>query len=179
MGEKVTESSEFDIRYSVKEDVALLKQWLQDEEMMRWYPLSSAQDAEIMTTNWIGFAKFQASLTATYSGQPVGMVVLFLMPYRKVAHHSMMYLAVDPAMQRKGIGTALIRNANHLAVTQFHLEAVHVELYDGCPAIQALKKEGYREIVRQEKAVKEGANSYRARLIFECLLSQGGAKSDG
>ena len=146
---------------------------------MRWFPLSSTQDTEMMTANWIGFGKFEAALTATYRDEPVGMAVLFLMPYRKVAHHSMMYLIVDPAMQRKGIGTALIRNINHLAATRFHLETVHVELYEGCPAIHVLKQGGYREIVRQEKAVKEGKDQYRARLVFECLLEQGGAQKDG
>ena len=48
------------------------------------------------------FAAGAASLTATINHVPCGIGTLFLMPYKKVAHHCLFKLIVDPHWQRKG-----------------------------------------------------------------------------
>ena len=56
-----------------------------------------------------------------------GIATLFLMPYKKVSHISMLYLIVDPKYQRKGVGSSLLKNIMHYA-KKFKLESIHVSL---------------------------------------------------
>src|SRR5882762_9303518 len=129
----------FDIRYSVPEDFPFLKEMFSDPKMFDAYPFN-AKESEEALKNWIGFAKFKASLTGMIGETPCAIGTLFLMPYRKVAHHCSFYLIVDPAHRRKGIGTSMIRNLLHLAKTRFKLESVHAEVFEPSPILPILQK---------------------------------------
>ena len=96
MEQWITDEEEYTIRYSEQADLPLLEKWVNHPEVMPWYPVSSAKDVEIITANWIGFSKFKASLTAIYQGKEVGIATLFLMPYRKLVHHALMYFCCCP-----------------------------------------------------------------------------------
>jgi GNAT superfamily N-acetyltransferase len=165
--EKLSSQSDYDIRYSNQGDLPYLEKWLKDPEMQRWYPISTEQDLTMMAKNWIGFSKYGASLTATYQNEPVGIATLFLMPYRKVIHHCLLYFIVSPEKSRRGVGTSILRNITHLGKSYFHFEKMHIEVYEGCPAIPLLIKEGYREVYRQERFIKESEGHYLARIVYE------------
>jgi len=168
--ENLTESPDFDLRYTAQDDEKCLKKWLMPKEMRLWYPVSSDADIEIFTKNWIGFYRFGASLTALYKGEPVGIGTLFLMPYRKLIHHSLMYFIVDPEKKGHGFGTALLKNITHLGKTYFRFEKIHLETYEGCPGLSLLEKAGYHKVVRQEGFVKEDSKTTFARVIMEVDL---------
>ena len=91
------------------------------------------------------------------------------MPYRKVAHQCLFKVIVDPHFQRKGVGTALIRNLKHLAKNYFHLEMISTEIFEGNPIISLLKKNEFQEIFRQDKFVKVN-DGYKARIFMETKL---------
>lgn len=169
MKEVITDKETYDLRFSNTTDEAELKRWLSDPEMRLWYPPSSDADVDTFVRNWIGFSRYRSSLTAVYEDKVVGVATIFLMPYIKVAHLCMMYIAVDPEFQRKGIGTSLIRNIKHLAKTRFRLESMHCEVWEGAPIVGLLHKLDFKEVVRQESFVRfpEG---HRARLIIEAEL---------
>ncbi|HSW73294.1 MAG TPA: GNAT family N-acetyltransferase [Chlamydiales bacterium] len=160
---------DYDIRYSTIEDGEHLKKWLLVPEDQKWFPMSTPQEVEEGAKNWIGFSKFKASLTATAGGDPCGVVTLFLMPYRKVAHHALFYLIVEKHSRRKGVGESLLKNIMHLAKQNFHLELVHVEVFDGCPILPLLLKHGFTVYAKQERFVKDG-NEYLGRTLLECNL---------
>jgi putative acetyltransferase len=164
---KLTEETGYDIRYSTTADEPFLKEWLLDPAVRKWYPPSSNNDVEGFVRNWIGFSRYNCSLTALYQSQPVGVATLFLMPYIKVAHLCMFYMAVDPKYQRLGIGTSLLKNLVNLAKTKFtRLESMHAEVFRGSPIAFLLEKQGFRKIIEQENYVKleEG---FTARQVFE------------
>ncbi|GAB4186344.1 MAG: hypothetical protein Tsb0015_04070 [Simkaniaceae bacterium] len=167
MAEDITKTSSFDLRYTEMQDEKHLLQWLEDPSVLQWFPMNSKEETLQFTKNWIGFSRFKCSLTATVEHVPRGIGTLFLMPYRKVAHLCMVYLAVDPKYQRRGIGSSLVKNLGHLAHNYFRLESMHFELYEGCPLIPLLQKFGYYECFRQEKFVKDSQGNYLARHIFE------------
>lgn len=166
----ITDSEDFDIRYALVEDTPFLKDWLKSEEMLHWYPPSTEEEIENFISVWIGFARYKAALTAVYHNEPVGMGVLYLMPYRKVAHQGMFQIIVPKKWQRQGIGTALTRNLIHLAKTRFKLELIHVEILDKAPLIPLLKSLGFTEFAYQERFVKEGAK-YFPRILMEKEIS--------
>ncbi|HSX25585.1 MAG TPA: hypothetical protein VLE89_01090, partial [Chlamydiales bacterium] len=86
---------DYDIRFSTPEDLTYLQEWFSTPESCEFYPFGFAEKEEALK-NWIGFAKFKASLTGMIGETPCAVGTLFLMPYRKVAHHCSFYLIVDP-----------------------------------------------------------------------------------
>ena len=165
----LTEEIGYDIRYSNPEDYPFLHKWL--AEMRKWYPISSDKDVELMAKNWIGFYRYGASLTAVYEKKAVGVATLFLLPYRKVMHHCLVYFIVDPHFRGKGIGSSLIKNINHLGQNYFRFDWMNMEVFEGCPAIPVIEKGGYRELYRQEKFVKEN-EGYSARLFYQITFKE-------
>ena len=133
--------------------------------MLHWYPPSDDLELENFIRIWMGFCRYNATLTATYKSQPIGMGVLYLMPYRKVAHHCIFQLIVDPEYNRKGVGTSLVKNLRHLAKNNFRQEMIYTEIFDKSPLIPLLKKMDFEEFARQERYVKEGEN-YFPRILM-------------
>lgn len=167
---QLTQSPNYDVRYSIVTDLSYLRSWLSTPEVMKWYPPGDEKELENFVQVWIGFCRFSASLTATFEKTPVAMATLFLMPYRKVAHHCMFQIVVDPHFQKKGVGLSLLKNLKHLAKTYFHLEIMHTEIFEGCPAISLFKKTDFRQFAKQENYVKENGK-YLSRLLWECDLT--------
>ncbi|MBM3184056.1 MAG: GNAT family N-acetyltransferase [Chlamydiae bacterium] len=141
--------TDFDIRYSEMEDLPTLQKWFQKESACDAFPFGP-DEAEESLKNWIGFSKYKAGLTGTLQGEIVAIGTLFLMPYKKVAHHSSFYLIVAEEQRRKGIGESMVKNLLHLAKTRFRLEAVHVEIFEPSPFLSLLKKMGFELLARQE-----------------------------
>lgn len=170
--EDITTSQEFNIRYTVPEDEPFLKQWLVSPGMTHWFSVEDEAEVEEMVKIWISFARFKCSLTATYHGQVCGIATLFLMPYVKLIHFSMGYLIVDPSFQRKGVGSALVKNLDHLAKTYFHLERMQYEVFGENPLITLLMKQGYNQLFVQEKYVKEEGGEYLGRTVLEKVFKK-------
>lgn len=172
---KIPDQSEYDIRYTKAEDLPFLHKWLEREEDRLWYPISTAIDVENMSKNWIGFHRYGSSLTATYKNEVAGIATLFLMPYRKVIHHCLVYFIVNPEMRRQGVGTSLVKNVTHLGKSYFRFEWINAEVWEGCLAIPLLKKLGYEEVSVQEKYVKKSDGTYLARHILQANLKEEGS----
>ena len=157
---------DFDIRYATAEDESYLRDWLHTPGMLHWFPVGNEKELENGIKVWMAFSRFSASLTAVLQGTPVGMATLFLMPYRKVAHHAFFKIIVDPKHQQKGIGEALLKNMMHLARNYFRLELIHTEVFEGNPFIQLLEKMKFHRFAYQEDFVKE-EGKYFARSLYE------------
>ena len=91
-----------DIRYTYVTDAPYLKGWLHHPEVQKWFPVSEEREIEDAVQCWIGFSRYSSSLTATVNGTPCGIGTLFLMPYRKVAHHCLLRLSLIPNINGKG-----------------------------------------------------------------------------
>src|ERR1051325_11627238 len=128
-----TDAAEFDIRYTHIDDAILLRSWLNEPEVLQWFPMRTSIELENAIRVWMGFCRVSSSLTAVFRNEPVGIGTLFLMPYRKTAHHCLFKMVVNPQFQRRGIGTSLLRNLKHLAKNYFHLTLMHIEFFEGNP----------------------------------------------
>lgn len=158
-----------DIRYTYVTDTPYLREWLLKDEVQQWFPVSEEREIEDAIQCWIGFSRYSSSITATLNGTPCGIGTLFLMPYRKVAHHCLFKLVVDPKHQHMGIGSALLKNLKHLAKNYFHLDLIHIEVFEGNPMIHLLQKADFHEFARQENFVKD-KDRYLARVLYESNL---------
>ena len=158
-----------DIRYTYVTDSSYLRQWLQHPEVQKWFPVSEEKEIEDAVQCWVGFSRYSCSLTAVIDGVPCGMATLFLMPYRKVAHHALFKLVVDPRYQRRGIGSSLLKNLKHLAKNYFRLDLIHTEIFEGNPLIYLLEAQGFQVYASQEDYVKDQGR-YLGRILYEAFL---------
>jgi RimJ/RimL family protein N-acetyltransferase len=159
--------AEFDIRYSTLDDLSFLELWFSKEKERDPFPFEGDYETQEALKNWIGFAKFHASLTGTWSEVPCAIGTLFLMPYRKVSHHCSFYLMVEEKHRRKGIGTCMVRNLLNLAKKRFSLEGLHVEFYEPNVPMQALLEQlNFAIFARQEHFCKLGA-AMHSRVLME------------
>ncbi len=165
----MTEPAGLDIRYTYVTDAPYLKGWLHHSEVQKWFPVSEEREIEDAVQCWIGFSRYSSSLTATLNGTPCGIGTLFLMPYRKVAHHCLFKIVVDPKYQRQGIGSSILKNLKHLAKNYFHLDLIHIEVFEGNPLVRLLQKFDFHEFARQEHFVKD-KGQYSARILYESFL---------
>lgn len=158
-----------EMRYTTLDDTPYLQSWLSDERVKKWFPMESAREQQDAIQCWMGFSRYSSSLTATIDGEPVAIGTLFLMPYKKVSHHCLFKMVVDPKHWRKGIGTDLLKNLKHLAKEYFKLDLIHIEIFGGNPIEKLLNKQGFVEYGRQKDGVKVG-DSYLERVVLECDL---------
>lgn len=156
---------DFDIRFSTLEDFDFLMRWFSEPGATDGFGFSP-DEMEPALKNWIGFAKYKASLTGLWKGEPCAIGTLFLMPYRKVAHHCSFYLIVDPEHRRKGIGTSMVRNLMHLAKTRFRLEGIYLELFEPSPLLSLAERQGFHLFAKQEDFVRMDGKSH-SRLLLE------------
>ena len=171
----------FDLRYTEPSDEKCLAEWLKDPEVLKWFPMSEGKELENALQVWMGFSRHRCCLTAIWDNRPVGMGILLLMPYRKVAHHCLSKLVVDPKLRNKGIGGALIKNLKHLAKEFFRIEWIQMEIFAGNSVISLFKKHNFYEMFRQEDFAKIG-DQYFARIFMECdlrLVKRGWAEVKG
>ena len=155
----------YDIRFTEEGDLSHLNDWFSFPDACDDFPFSLDEKDESLK-NWIGFAKYKASLTGLMNGVPCAIGTLFLMPYRKVAHHCSFYIMVDPAHRRKGIASSMIKNLLHLAKTRFRLESIHVEIYQPSALLSVVEKLNFKTFARQDNFMKIGDCS-RPRILLE------------
>ncbi len=167
------EKEGLEMRYTRPMDAGYLKEWITNPKVASRMSTSDEAEVDLAVKSWMFFSRFQCSLTATVNHVPCGIATLFLMPYKKVKHHSPLKLCIDPKHWREGIGGSLIKNIKHLALTYFDLDAIHIELFGDNPLIEILKKFDFHEFVKQEKYVKT-EEGYQSRTCLICELKKGG-----
>lgn len=160
----------FDIRYSEASDLSDLEKWFSDPKEREPFPFETDGETTDALKNWIGFAKYKASLTGVIGNHPCAVATLFLMPYRKVAHHASFYLIVDPAFRKRGIGASMVRNLMHLAKTRFRLEGLYAEIFEPSSLPSVLSPLGFETYARQENFVRIDGQR-RARRLMEVFFS--------
>ena len=163
------EPAGLDIRYTYVTDTSYLRQWLEMPQVQKWFPVSEEKEIEDAVQCWIGFSRYSCSLTAVLDGVPCGIATLFLMPYKKVAHHALFKVVVNPEYQRRGIGTSLVKNLKHLAKNYFRLDLIHTEVFEGNPLIHLLEAQGFQVYAKQDDYVKDQGR-YLGRILYEVSL---------
>ncbi|HRD54904.1 MAG TPA: GNAT family N-acetyltransferase [Parachlamydiaceae bacterium] len=164
----------FDIRYTELSDGKHLREWLLDRTVGRWFPMADELEVDDAAGRWIGFCRYKCSLTATIDDVPVGLATLYLQPYKKIAHQCEFGIIVDGKHRGRGIGSSLIRNLIHLAKTQFKIELLHLQVYEGNPATRLYERFGFKTFGIQthwiQEKDEEGNPFYVGRVFMEKFL---------
>jgi putative acetyltransferase len=166
----VIDENEYKIRYTEEGDAPFLKSWLEEEGVLKFFPMCNEKEIDDSIRHWISFSRLKSSLTVLYKGEPCGMTTLYLMPYKKVAHQALLSIIVSEAHRGKGVGTLLLNNLIHLAKNYFYLDQLYLEVYEGNPAIHLYKRFGFQEVGVQHRFIKELDGTFYNKIIMERAL---------
>lgn len=158
------------IRPTELSDAPYLAQWLSDEDILRWFPMCDAREIEDAVRIWVGYSRMGAGLTALWKGEPCGMANLYIQPYKKLAHTCLFSIIVKKELRGQGVGRFLLSHLIDLARSQFHIETLHLEVYEGNPAQYLYEKMGFVPFGRQSHFIKE-QEGYSAKILMEKKLS--------
>lgn len=170
MDKESKKHDELEIRYTEAEDAKYLKEWLNESEILRWFPMADDVEIEDAVNRWIAFSRYKCSLTAVKDGVPCGLATLYLQPYKKLAHQCEFGIIVGKGYRNQGIGSELIKNIEHLAKEHFRIELLHLQVYAENPAIRLYERLGFKEFGRQTDWIKEDENTYVGRIFMEKTL---------
>lgn len=155
------------IRFAEEDDQKYLVEWLMQPGVLEGFPLSDLREVEDAARIWLSYAKFNAVLTAVWDGVPCGIANLYLQPCKKLAHQCLFAIIVDEKYRGKGVGTNLMGELIALAKERFHIELLHLEVYEHNPAVLLYRKLGFTEYGRQKKFLKEATGRYLTKVLMQ------------
>ncbi|MGE5196858.1 MAG: N-acetyltransferase family protein [Anaerolineae bacterium] len=158
-----------EIRLTEAQDAPYLTSWLKEPGILRWFPMFDDREIDDGVNVWINYAKLQAALTADYKGVPCGMAVLYLQPYVKLAHQCVLAIIVSSQHRGKGVGTLLLQALMRLAKDKFDMEMLHLEVYQGNPAIHLYRRLGFEEFGYQSHFIKDN-DEYIGKIYMQKIL---------
>ncbi len=162
--------SQISIRLSEEADQKYLIEWLLQPGVLEWFPLCDLREVEDAARIWMSYAKQGAVLTALWNGIPCGIANLYLQPYKKLAHQCLFAIVVDEQYRGKGVGRKLMEDLMALAKEKFNIELLHLEVYDGNPAIHLYRKLGFTEYGRHRHFIKD-QGKYLSKILMQKALS--------
>jgi len=154
------------IRVTQDGDGIYLKQWLMEEETLRWFPMVNEMEVEDATKIMVNYGKNRAGLTAVDGETPCGIVVIYPAVYRKLSHQSLITIIVDRKYRGRGVGTLLMQKMMEVAKQEFQMELIHLEVYEDNPARFLYEKLGFVEYGRDPEFVKENGK-YLSKICME------------
>lgn len=157
-------------RTSKMEDAESLKSWLMSPGVLRWFPIINDREVDDSIRFWLSYIAQGCAITAEIEGKPVGMANLYLQPFEKLKHQTLFVICVHPEMRGKGIGGALLHYLIDLAREKFKIELLHLEVYEGNPAIRLYERLGFKEYGRHKKFLKEPDGTYLTKILMEMRL---------
>jgi putative acetyltransferase len=155
------------IRFSEMSDEKHLVEWLSEPGILRWFPMCDQREIKDAAAIWMSYTKYQAVLTALYEGKPAAIANLYLQPYKKLAHQCLFAIIAKEEFRGKGVGTKLLEALMKLAKEQFNIEMLHLEVYEGNPAIHLYKRLGFKEYGLQKRFLKEPTGEYLGKIFMQ------------
>ncbi len=153
-------------RLTEESDYDLLVSWLMQPGVLRWFPLYDLREIEDAARIWIGNAKHHSVLTALVDDVPCGVATLYLQPYKKLAHQCLFAIVVDEAYRGRGVGRKLLTDLIALGKERFQLKILHLEVYDGNPAIGLYRKLGFEQYGFQRHFIKDNGE-YIGKILMQ------------
>jgi ribosomal protein S18 acetylase RimI-like enzyme len=158
------------VRLTRKHEDEYLKKWLQEPEVLRWFPMTDEREIDDAVKFWMSFVPMGACLTAEWNGVPCGMANLYIPIYKKTVHQCLFSIIVSEMYRNKGVGRSLLEQLEKLAKEQFHIELLHLEVYAGNPAVHLYEKRGFVRYGSQRRFIKEDGQ-YIDKILMQKRLS--------
>ncbi len=162
-------SEHLTIRFGEEADQKYLIEWLLQPGVLEGFPLSDLREIEDAARIWVSYSKHNAVLTALWDGVPCGIANLYLQPYQKLSHQCLFAIIIDERYRGKGIGTKLMQELIALGKERFKLELMHLEVYEGNPAINLYRRLGFEQYGFQRHFIKDQGR-YIGKILMQKAL---------
>jgi RimJ/RimL family protein N-acetyltransferase len=150
-------------------DAPELTRWLIDPEVLKWFPMIDMREVEDAVRIWISFSKIGAGISVLADGVLCGMANLYIQPYEKLRHTCLFSIILNKEHRGLGIGAALLKELIKLAKEKFHIETLHLEVYQGNPAKKLYDRLGFKEFGRHPHFLKENGK-YTQKIFMQKQL---------
>lgn len=158
------------IRYGTEEDGKYWAEWLKDPVVQGYFPMLGEEENAQSVQRMQLHTRYRSVLVAEVDGEVAGVAYINLSPFRKLAHQGLFTLIVSQKHRGKGVGTKLMEQLHKLAKEGFGLEMLHLEVYEGNPAIRLYRRLGYRECGFQSHWIKLPSGEYRGKIFMDKWL---------
>lgn len=159
---------QLEIRFTNDSDREALFSWFHQEGMLRWYPMSTDWELEDAIKQIWQNIPHGVVITATLDEEPVGIANLYLQSFQKISHQSLFAIIVKKDCQGKGIGTALLTELIEIAKRK-EIELLHLEVYEGNPAIRLYERLGFERFGEEKNFIKEDGK-YFSKILMQKWL---------
>lgn len=154
------------IRTSIPEDGELFKKILLQPEVLQYFPMYDLREIDDSVHIWGIFCKMGASLTSIVDEIPCGIAFLNIQGYKKFMHQCIITIVVDENFRNKGVGTKLLEALIELSREKFHLEMIHLEVYESNPAIRLYERMGFKKFGEHKNFIKE-KSGYTNKILMQ------------
>ncbi len=156
-------------RLTHQEDAVPLKIWLSDAYVLRWFPMFDEREIDDAVKIWVHYSKIESGLTIECDGVACGMANLYIQPFKKLSHQCLLSIIVADGYRGKGVGKVLLQALKQHAKEKFKIEILHLEVYDGNPAIHLYRKLGFTEFGIQKHFIKD-KGEYIGKIFMQAVL---------
>jgi ribosomal protein S18 acetylase RimI-like enzyme len=146
---------EVTVRITTPEEAPVLKAWFLEPEVLRNQPMCDEREIDDAVRIWSSYARIGAALTAEIEGEPCGIAIVYIAPFKKLAHQALFAIIVSSKLRNRGIGTVLMQKLMEHAKEKFKIELLHLEVYEGNPAIRLYERLGFKEYGRHPRFLKQ------------------------
>jgi putative acetyltransferase len=160
---------EVTIREAEESDGKHLIEWLLEPNILKWFPLTDLREIEDAVRIWMSYMKSNAVLVAEKDGVPCGSATLYLHPFRKLAHQCLFAIIVAEKFRGQGVGTKLMTELIRRAKEIFQIKLLHLEVYDGNPAIHLYHRLGFVQYGYQRRFIKD-EGQYLGKIMMQMRL---------
>jgi len=158
------------IRLAEKKDARYLSKWLDDPDIIRWFPMCNHVEIEDSVRLWMDYSRYRSVITAVYDNVPCGNALLYINTLKKLSHQCLLAIIVDKDYRNKKIGTTLINELFKIAKERFRLEFLHLEVYVGNPAYSLYERLGFKQYGVHRKFLKDLDGKYYDKILMQKKL---------
>jgi len=158
------------IRLTEKKDLSKITSWLMDKEVLKGFPMINEREVQDSVRFWEMHIEKKASITATYEGEPVGCANLYVQSAEKLKHQCLFVIVVGTSFRGQGVGTKLLESLEKRAKEVFHIELLHLEVYENNPAIALYERVGFKKYGAHPKYLKDPDGTYYDKVMMQKRL---------
>ncbi len=171
-GKEQFKEKEISIRTLVEADLFYLTKWLMDPVVLGFFPMSNLPEVQDASKVWLYYARKNSAYTAEVDNIPMGMAILYVNAFEKLRYQSLFAIVVGEEHRGKGIGFKLLNHLIQEARDVYGMKLIHLEVYEGNPAINLYRRVGFVEYGKHERFLKDPDGTYHAKIFMQLDLTK-------